>query len=332
MKDKVDVMVVAEIASAHEGDPDLAIRLAKAALDAGADAVKFQIFQRDNLVASCNHLYDEFGIIQLEFRDWDRVLTEIASGGAQIFVEPFDLESITFSEKMGVVHGYKIPASNIQDKQYLEAISETDGLVHLSVGGATWDEITEALDLLSCESLVLIHGFQNFPTEIDDIELSRIGLLERSFGCSVGYADHTDANEKEMSILIPALAVANGARVIEKHITLDRSLKGRDYYSSLQPEEFAQLVRTIKKVGEIQGWADVWTVSVAEEKYRTFSKRYAVAAQKIQQGAKLASAEISFKRTGGIGIEQADIVSYFGRRLKCSVNEDEPIELENLDD
>ena len=128
--------VIAEIASAHEGSPDLAVKIADHAVNAGANAVKFQIFNRDQLLAKSNPYFNEFGEIELSPKQWQRVLRQIACENIEIIVEPYDVESFHLAEKTGVINGYKIPTASIGETDLLELVKKTGKSVYLGVGGA----------------------------------------------------------------------------------------------------------------------------------------------------------------------------------------------------
>jgi sialic acid synthase SpsE len=309
--------VVAEIASAHEGRPDLALRLFGLAAAAGADAVKFQIFRRDQLIARCHPRYAPFGEIELPAPAWRELLDEAGRGGVDIWLEIYDPASLALAEEWGHAAGYKLPASEAGQQALAVALGSCGRPVQLATGGTTLAEIHQALGWLSrgaSPAVTLLHGFQNFPTRIEDCRLAQLTTLKREFGLPVGYADHVDAGQADLALAVPLMAVALGAVVIEKHITDDRSRKGRDYFSALHPDEFARMVRLLRAAQPALGQAGL-DLSPAEQAYRDLMKRFAVAACPLEAGHCLRAEDITFLRTGSGGIAAADGEALIGRRL-----------------
>ena len=325
--------IIAEIASAHEGKPELALKIANHAINAGADAVKFQMFNRDELLTKSNPYYEEFGEIEIEPGKWHYILKKIASLDIDIIVEAFDIRSLSLAEKSGFVHGYKVPAANISDYEFLKLAGQTQKPVYLGVGGAGWKEIEQAVKLfeqIGKTELVMMCGFQNFPTKLKDSKLSQIQRLKEAFQNPVGFADHVDAENKQMAVMVPALAVASGCSVIEKHITDDRSNKGKDYYSSLNPDEFREFVALMRQLPDIIGTDSVWKLSEAEKKYRSFTKKQAVAVRDIDVGTVLIKEDVVYKRTNTDGLSQQDIVQHIGEKFVQSKQHGEPLTHEDF--
>ena len=257
----------------------------------------------------------------------------ISSADVDIIVEPYDLSSFSVAHGTGHVHAYKVPTANIGDIEFLERIAQSRKPVYLGVGGAKWPEIEKAVSILKemgSPRLVLMCGFQNFPTRLEDSKLFQIQRLQDAFGCDVGYADHVDAEDREMARVVPALAIAVGANVIEKHITDDRTRKGRDHYSSLNPDEFGEFVKLMRKLPVIIGTENEWVLTDAEKQYRNFTKRQAVAARDIAAGASLSDGDVMFKRIDKPGLSPADISSYTGKIFVRQIKADEPIMREDF--
>jgi sialic acid synthase SpsE len=319
--------IVAEIASAHEGDPGLARRLFDLAAATGADAVKFQIFRRSALISRAHAKYDSFGEIELSEAAWRDLLGHAAAAAVDTVIEVYDEPSLALAESAGEVAAYKIPTSDIANPALLKSVAATDKPIQLAVGGATDEEIDAAVALLRSTSqapLTLTHGFQSYPTAVADARLARLETLRRRHGLAVGFADHTDAEAAELARLVPAMAVAAGATVIEKHFTDDRSRRGRDHYSALNPDEFANFVALMREVAAAIGDA-ADTPSPAELTYRDQMKRHAVAARDLAEGKALAAGDIVFKRTGRTGVSPLGLPSLLRRRLRQAVAADTPI-------
>ena len=316
--------IIAEIASAHEGSPAKLRKLANAAIKSGATAIKFQIFKRSNLLSQNNSLYDDFGKIEIPFREWKAILDEYTAKNIDIITEIFDYESLKII-KYYDCH-IKVPSASIADKKYLNEVSQFDKKIFLAVGGSNLKEISDALKLLSkVKDVILLAGFQNFPTKIEDSNLSQINLLKTKFNLQIGYADHIDAEDLLMRFMVPSIAYSLGARYIEKHITLDRSLKGRDYYSSLNPPEFKEFVNHLKSISKSFGDPKNIGNSDAELAYKKFSKKYAVANRDIAIGEKCYLEDFYFLRTGEIGISENDIKKYLNKKIKKGIKRNDTL-------
>lgn len=324
--------IIAEIASTHEGEYDFAIKLFHLAAATGADAVKFQMFDRDTLLSRFHHKFDAFGVIQIDPGHWREILTEAGGASVDVHVEVFDETSLELAEASGAVNGYKIPTSDIGNLDHLKRVAETGKQVYLAVGGAAMFEIETALEVLVCACAyppILMLGFQSFPTKIEDLNFARITALHQRFGLPVGYADHSDASETELARIFPAMAMGAGACVIEKHITDERSRQGRDYYSSLNPDEFSGFVRLIHQISPALGAAEA-ELTEAEMTYRRLMKRQAVAVQEMSAGEPLDITLVAFKRTGIDGLSPRDIEKFVGKPLKTDKSADAPIVAEDF--
>jgi len=323
-----DVYIIAEIASSHEGEPALADRLVELAASAGADAVKLQLFRRDALMSHYHPKYDAFGQIEIAPGAWAEILSTAAARNVDIVIEAYDPASLELAESTGVVTGYKIPNSDIGNSEFLSQFAACGKRLFLGVGGATLPEIRSAIDALvaaGATDIVLLHGFQKYPTPIEHSHLARLQMLAQVFGLPTGYADHVDAEDHELARMLPAMALAAGATVIEKHITDDRSRKGRDHYSALNPDEFAEFVVLMRRIAAAVGEGDI-KLSAEEAAYRHMMKRQAVARSSLVAGSQLQSEAVAYKRTGRPGLTREDVVRLLGRRLRVDKKEDEPLE------
>tara|TARA_Y100000816_G_C26094712_1_gene579062 strand:+ start:648 stop:1640 length:993 start_codon:yes stop_codon:yes gene_type:complete len=314
--------IIAEISSAHDGSIDDLRSLADASINAGADAVKFQIFKRSNLLSPNNPMYDEFAKIEINKKDWISILDDYIKKNIDVIVEVFDHQSLDIIS--GRKCDLKIPSASISDKQYIKNLLHFKGKVYLAVGGSKIEEITNSIKLLNkIKNLVLVVGFQNFPTKLEDSNLAQISYLKDKFNLPIAYADHIDAEDSLMRFIIPALAINCGAEYIEKHITLNRSLKGRDYYSALNPDEFKVFVDNIKSLQRCYGDPLLMGKSDAEIKYKRFSKKYAIANKVIEAGSKCRFEDFKFLRTGVIGINENEFKDFENKTIikKIEVNE-----------
>ena len=237
----------------------------------------------------------------------------------------FDEASFRLAERLPFA-AYKVHSTDLANPRMLDAVGGSGKAVFVSTGGTTFAEVEAALTRLraaGARNLVLLHGFQSFPTRIDDSNLRQIGALRARFGLPVGYADHVDGGSP-MAFHLPLMALAAGARVIEKHVTPDRSHKGRDYYSALNPDELATLAALIKEADSALGRGDD-ALSKAELDYRALMKKAAVAARPVAAGTRLAPEHLAFKRAPRPGLSPVDALACCGRTVAVALNENDVI-------
>lgn len=244
--------VIAEIGLNHNGDVELAKRLIDVAADAGAQAVKFQ--KRTPDICTPEHMRDvpretPWGTMTyLEYRhrvefDHDQYVEvgdHATMRGLDWFASPWDVPSVAFLERLGVV-AHKVASASLTDLELLEALRETGKPVILSTGMSTMEQIDRALEVLGTDRVVLMHATSTYPMEPDEANLRVIPVLrDRYPGVPVGYSGH------ERGLQISLAAIALGAVAVERHITLDRTMWGSDHAASLEPGGLSHLVRDIR--------------------------------------------------------------------------------------
>lgn len=302
--------IIAEIASAHGGDVNLLKKMIASANATGANFIKIQIYQFDQLVAGNNDKFQDLKTIELSQSEWLEILDYASEINANLIAEVFDQESLMLLKGRSEIHGFKIPTADITDIDFIDLICKENKTIFLGIGGATNIEIEKALECLKSHpdiNFVLLHGIQSFPTKVEDCLLSRIPYLKEKYNCEIGYADHIDAEDSVLSFTIPAIAVGMGATVIEKHITLDREKKGFDYYSSLNPKEFSDFIAYIHSAKESIGPETNLNLTAAEITYRNNMKKFAILESPILAGSPLQSASIKYKRTSIPGMTRGEI-------------------------
>jgi len=316
MKFKKLPFIIGEVASAHEGNYMNAVKIGKQAFKAGADAVKFQIFQCQKLMSKKNPLYKKFKKFEISQDNWCKIFRQFTKDQFLV-AEIFDINSLIYADKQKIFKIFKLPSTCLNNKEMLNYLSKINKPVIIAAGGATFKEIDYAFKKLkrNKREIIIMAGFQNFPTKIEDSNLNKIPLIKETFKTKIGYADHIDSNQNLYSLSIPLMAYTLGADVIEKHITLNRKEKGTDYYSSLNPDEFKKFVDFLKKSSKAFS-SNRWTLTKAEFKYRKFNKTFAVAKTNLFKGHKIKTKDLSFKRTNKIGITADQFNPYIGKILK----------------
>lgn len=321
--DHPHVEIVAEIANAHQGNVEDAKVLALEAIYAGADAIKFQVYFADEFLVPTHPRYEHFKNQSFSVDEWLGLIQEVKAASGKVYCDVFGLRAFRLMLDADVA-GVKIHGSDLGNTPLLKEVGDSDVDVIFSAGGSTYLEIAQAVNTImgrDSRKITLLHGYQSYPTEVQDSLLARLPILAEIFGrcCDIGYQDHVSA-ESEMAFFLPVMAIGLGARMIEKHVTLDRSARGVDYYSSLEPEEFARFINIVREceVG-LGANGNLW--SEGEVKYRRDVRKYAVASRDLTVGRALELENLSYLRVPNID-ETPQPVSdkcLIGRRLKKSV-------------
>jgi len=242
------VEIIAEIANAHQGNAFTAFKLAKAAKAAGADAVKFQIYFAEDFISKDHSRFNHFKNQSFSKIQWKKIIKETKKIGIKIYCDVLGEQAFKLAESLKI-DGYKIHSSDVSNKKLLNKISKQNKKVFLSCGGAKLTEIYYALNILlkKKKKIILLHGFQSYPTKIEDTDLNRIKKLKKEFGNKVeyGFQDHISGEDK-YNLYVCLVALGYGVTYFEKHITFNRKKKGVDYYSSLETKELRNFIKTIK--------------------------------------------------------------------------------------
>lgn len=328
------VLIIAEAGVNHNGNLDLALKMVDEAKKAGADVVKFQTakpelviskyaekadYQKENTGNNESQL-EMCKKIHLKFEDYYIVKKHCEDVGISFLSTPFDLVSIDFLEKIGC-NIWKIPSGEITNLPYLEKIAKTNKPIIMSTGMSTISEVSDALRVLKdngAGKITLLHCTTQYPTPYEDVNLNAMITLKESFGCQVGYSDHTNGIE------IPVAAVALGATVIEKHFTLDKTMEGPDHKASLDPKELTQMVRAIRNV-EVAMGTGLKEAATSEKANIAVARKSIIASKPIKKGEKYTLDNITTKRPGN-GISPMRWYEFLGREANRDYKEDELIE------
>ena len=324
--------VLAEVASAHGGSADVALKMLDAAFKMGADGIKFQLFRADALVVRRHPGRKDFDQIELSGKEWKKILKAAKASGLQLFAECFDRASLELAADAGV-DAYKIHTTDMQNPDFIKATGEVKRPVFFATGGVPEEAVREAIDLVGGAPVALLHGFQTFPTPIEEIRFRELQSWKERYHVPVGFLDHTDGSSA-FALVAPALAVGYGADLVEKHFTLDRSEKGFDYQSSLNPEEFYRMVELLRQAERAAADDAAAAESEGARRYHRMMARSIVAAGLIPRGQVLTAEKLAFKRTDpkrepGFAPREAHRV--IGRRAKHPIQADETIREEMLE-
>ncbi|MCX7258650.1 MAG: N-acetylneuraminate synthase family protein, partial [Polaromonas sp.] len=259
ISDKSPAYVIAEIGNNHNGDIKLAKHLVDLALDAGADCVKFQMRDMASLYKTgatidaaadlgAQYTMDLLNKFQLSNSEMIEVFDYCKSLGLTPLCTPWDLKSLDILENYGM-EGYKVASADFTNHQLLGVMANTGKPLFCSTGMSTEMEIRQTVSFLKEKNanFIILHCNSTYPTPFKDVNLAYIKRLQEITGSLIGYSGH------ERGISVPLAAVALGAKVIEKHFTIDKGMEGSDHKVSLLPDEFKNMVRMIREVEEAMG-------------------------------------------------------------------------------
>ena len=333
VKDFSTPYIIAEIGANHNGDMELARKLIDSAKSCGCDAVKFQSWTPDSLVAQeeydRNQQYNDspkkhFGSLKEMVekyylrRDQHIELKKYCdSAGITFFSTPFSIEEVDLLEELEVPF-YKIASMDINNLLLLKHIAKKNKPLIMSTGMATLAEIENAVKAIEQEGngdIILLHCIAIYPPAYEDINLNNIPMLRQTFGYLVGFSDHS------IGVSIPLASVALGSCVIEKHFTIDKDMPGWDHEVSANPEEMKAIVEESRNIVNSLGTFRR-TVSQAEEEKKLKFRRSIVTNAHLKKGHKITFNDLSFKRPGiGIPPDKSDYV--IGRKLNKDIKGDE---------
>lgn len=330
----MSVYIIAEAGVNHNGSKELAYKLVDAAKKAGVDCIKFQTFKAENLVshnaAKADYQKDTTGEgsqidmlkkLELSYDDFVDLKKYCDQEGICFLSTPFDFESIIFLNGLDMPF-WKIPSGEITNFPYLVALAKTKKPVVMSTGMCRMNEIEEAMRVLKdngTPSIKLLHCNTEYPTPYEDVNLNSMKTMADAFGVEVGYSDHTKGIE------VPVAAVALGATIIEKHFTLDRNMEGPDHKASLEPDELAQMVSSIRHIEKALGSADK-KPSPSEMKNIEVARKSIVASTHISAGEVFTENNLTVKRPGS-GISPMRWNEVLGQKAARDYEEDELIEI-----
>ena len=329
--DNDKTFIIAEVGVNHNGNIKKAKKLIDAAAEAGVDAVKFQTFNTDKLVTKnapkANYQnettnqnesqYDMLKKLELSKNDHEVLIKYCKKKNIKFMSTPFSFDTVDLLEEVDI-DLYKIGSSDTNNLPLLKYIAEKDKPIILSTGMSTLTEVSEAVDtILSIgnERLVLLHRVSNYPAQYENINLKAMETMKKAFNMEVGYSDHT------LDIEVPIAAVARGAKVIEKHFTLDKSMEGPDHKASLNPLELKKMVKSIRNVEKALGRL-IKKPSVNEKQNKKTVRKSLVINKEKSKGDIIKENDIEIKRPG-TGIEPKYLDIIVGMKLINNTNKDQ---------
>ena len=328
--------VVADAGVNHENDINIAKKMIDDAARGGADAIKFQTYKAEKIASRNSPAYWETGETQYEyFKKYDKFderdyceLAEYAKEKNIIFMStPFDLEAVDFLDELVPV--FKISSSDITNTPFIRYIARKGKPVFLSTGASTIGEINDAVAVIEEEGnkqIVILHCVLSYPTKYEDANLNMIVHLKNVFpNYLIGLSDHT-LPDKNMLVLTTAVLL--GAKVIEKHFTFNKSLKGNDHYHSMDFKDLKTFVENLDLLERILGESEKKPLET-ERLARKYARRSIVAKTNISKGMRITEDMLDFKRPG-TGIAPKFLELVVGRTAKKDIKNDEIIKWEDI--
>ncbi len=319
--------IIAEIGNNHNGSLSLAKKLIERAADSGADCAKFQLRDMNSLYdessqASSEDLGSEYTLdlldrFQLSQSEMLEALAYVKECGMTPLCTPWDLVSLRFLDKNGL-QAFKISSADLTNLELLTEAAKTKKPLIISTGMSTEDEIISAVNLMKRElaAFVLLHCNSTYPAPMSDINLTYINRLQKICNSIVGYSGH----ERGWEVCVAAVAM--GAKVIEKHFTLDKTMEGNDHRVSLLPEEFKEMVKAIRNVELAMGSNIARTISQGELLNREVLAKSIVAARDIKEGELILKDAVSIKSPGR-GLQPYRITDLIGVRSARNIKKGE---------
>ena len=322
--------IIAEAGVNHNGQLNLAKNLVDIAADAGCDAVKFQTYKSEGVVTShaksADYVEKNLGSnisqldmiksYELKYEDFEILKKYCDSKGIIFLSTPHSFDAIDFLDKL--VPAYKFGSGDLTNIPSLKYAAKKGKPIILGTGISTIEEIKLAINAIKSEGndkIIVLHCTTDYPSPIEDVNLNAMITIKKELNCLVGYSDHT------LGTMVPIIAVALGANVIEKHFTIDKKLPGPDHKASLSPDELKTMVSQIRETEKILGSFDKKPTK-SEEKIKKIVRKSLVAKRNISKGTKITEDVIGIKRPGA-GISPMDIKKILGKKAKIDIEKDE---------
>ena len=331
------VTIIAEVGLNHNGQLKMAYKLIDVAKKSGADFVKFQTSipklhvskfakKADYQIKNSKKKESQLKMLQklsLTYQDFKKIKKYCRKRKIEFLSTPFDLKSIKFLKGLNMKY-FKIPSGEITNLPYLIKIAKLKKKVILSTGMANLKEIKDALNILTShgtkkKNITILQCNTEYPTPLRDANIRAMLSIKKKFKVNIGYSDHTEGIESSLA------AAALGARILEKHITLNKKLPGPDHKASANPKDFKKMVEGVRKITVALG-DGIKKVSLSEKKNLKIARTSIVAFKKIKKGEVFTNKNLTIKRPG-TGISPMKFYKVIGKIAKKKFSEDELIKL-----
>jgi sialic acid synthase SpsE len=332
MKNKI----IAELAQGFEGDLMKAKLLVKAAASSGADIAKLQLVYADELATPDYLYYKLFKGLEMPDSSWKELFDYSKELNIELNFDIFGSKSLNLCQEIGI-KGIKLHGTDITNVGLLKEVSVSNiKNIYLGGGGSNLEEIELAISILKNKNIILLLGFQSYPTPNNDNQISRVSylkeiLLKKYDNIEIGFADHADPN-LSLGFALAATAVGAGATIIEKHLTLGKIMEMEDHESALNPDEFYDFTQTIRDCFLAFGStinSDNFGMSDSEKKYRKMIRRHVTSSKNLKKGAVLSAEDLVLKRTASDDFIY-DISTVYDKTLTQDLEKNKAINLNIL--
>jgi N,N'-diacetyllegionaminate synthase len=339
MINKSKVYIIAEAGVNHNGDLNIALKLIEEAKKSGADCVKFQTFKAEQIVTKTSPKanyqlevtdkketqFDMLKKLELKSSQYDVLIEKCKKLDIDFMSTPYNFEDVDFLDNLGVF-GFKVASGQLTELPFLEYVAKKNKLIIISTGMANMSEVFDAVRCIKGSgnnNIIVLQCTTNYPSDIQDANLLAMKNIANACDVSVGYSDHVINNYACYG------AVALGAKVIEKHFTLDKSMEGPDHSSSSNPTEFSELVQAIRNI-ELSLGSGLKVPSKKEKKNIFGMKRSIVLNRDLHKGEIIKTSYISFKRpANGLSPNMLNVI--IGKKIKYDMKTDEPLLYSSID-
>ena len=335
--EKQPTFIIAEAGVNHNGRLDLAKKLVDIAAHSGVDAVKFQTYKAEGVVASnvdsaeyvsknMGKPVDQLKMIknyELNYEDFKKIKQYCDQKNIIFLSTPHSFDAIDFLDEL--VPAFKIGSGDITNIPMLKHVAKKDKPIILGTGMSTLSEVQNAIDTVrkhDNNEIIALHCTTNYPCPLEEVNLHAMITMQKRLNCLVGFSDHT------LSTTVPALAVALGAVIIEKHFTTSKKLEGPDHRASLEPDELKQMINEIRNTEKTLGSFDK-KPTFSEEKIMSLVRKSIIATQNIEKGTIINKDMITIKRPG-TGLPPSDYEKIIGKKTNQTISKDEIIKPEMI--
>ena len=316
--------IVAEAGINHNGDLKIAKKLIQKAKDSGADAIKFQTFRAEDLTSRKSKFFKIFKRIELDFSDYLELYDFAKSKNIIFFSTPFSDEAVDLLKKIKIP-AFKIASGDLTDIPLIKYVAKTKKPIILSTGMANINEISSAIKAIkNCNNnkIILMHSVSSYPTPISDVNLHAITTLKEKYPYPIGFSDNGG------DLLVPVISIAVGAKIVEKHFTVDKKLPGPDHKFSTNPKQFQQLVTNIRNTEKMLG-DGIKKCKPSELINRVEARRSVTSLKMISKNCKIQRHMIGVKRPAK-GIEPKYYHKVIGKIARRDIKIDDPVNWNDL--
>jgi N-acetylneuraminate synthase/N,N'-diacetyllegionaminate synthase len=331
--------IIAEIGINHNGDMDIAKKMIDEAIGCGVDAVKFQVFKAEEFVSdlSSNYTYKSEGKVitepmldmfkrhEFEADEWRGIFEYCKKKKIEFFVTPQNSSDLDFVLSIIDIPAIKVGSDDLTNLELLEYYAKKNKPIIISAGMAYLSEIEDAVNTIQAtgnKDLIILHCISSYPADAEEVNLKKILTIKQAFDVIVGFSDHTVGYTASIG------AVVLGAKVIEKHFTLDKNLPGPDHWFSANPDEMRELVQEIRFIEKALG-NSIIKPTPKEMEMRKMARRSIIASKEIKKGDTITRDMISFKRPGtGLPPKFKDYL--IGKMAKIEIKKNEQITFDKI--